>query len=1185
MVANYGSYRVFTVDQATAATLQGPYNLEFRDDYDRIFLNSGAVDTTTAQAKALRKPLSQFTGKRLHLVQFAGPVQASWFDTLKNCGVEVVTYVPSNAYLVYGDLKSLGRLQAWAASERAVQWDGAYLDDYKIHPTARAAVVSAGQAPSGLYAIQLVADPEANPATLQLIGRLKAGPVRQQFSILSYLDIVVALPSDAIAQLAARPDVVSIQPHGLPRRMGERQSQIVAGNLVGDQPSGPGYLAWLTSKGFTQAQFSNSAFAVDLSDSGVDNGTTAPNHFGLYTLGKTKQPSRVVYSRLVGTPNPGSIVKGCDGHGTINAHIIGGYDDTNGFPHVDSEGYHYGLGIAPYVRLGSSVLFDPTSFTYPNYTEVQSRAYHDGARISNNSWGDPTNGLYSVVSQAYDALVRDAEPSGSTFPAAGNQEMVIVFGAGNVDPFSGDDHIFAPGTAKNVITVGASDNVQPYDPEFDTFDGCLIYDDEAESADSIASFSCLGPCADGRMKPDLVAPGTHISGGVIQTSLPGATGTADPCFTSLTYLQVCGGDLLGNDWPFYPDGQQFYTASSGTSHATPAVSGAAALVRQYFINQGLTPPSPAMTKAYLMNSARYLAGSGAGDTLWSGSQGMGEVNVGTAFDGVPRILRDELTSDKFTDSGQSHSFAGTVGDSSKPFRVTVAWSDAPGSTVGDAFNNDLDLTVTVGGQTYKGNAFSGAYSTTGGMTDPRNNVESVFVPAGVTGPFTVTITAADINSDGVPNNADTLDQDFALVIYNAQGGISPDTAALTAESCSPANGAIDPGETVIVQLGLRNFGSASTTNLVATLLASGGVTSPSGPQNYGALVAGGTNVTRSFTFTASGGCGTNITASLQLQDGASNLGTAVFAFTLGELASTPSTYNYTGPPVAIPDNNSSGVNVSLVVTGFVGDITRLEFSIDGTACTNAAGAASNGINHSYVGDLILTLTSPNATTVTLMSRPGPGVNGSSGANFCHTVLSDSVTNSIQDITAAGAPYTGTFAPAESLAAFDGENPDGTWTLNISDNSADDTGDVRAVTLLIYGHQCCGGVIDTDGDGLPDAWEQQYFGNPTNAVASADSDGDGQSNLQEFLTGTNPTNSASAFRITSVTKEGNDVRIVWKTAGGHTNVVQSAIAAGGIYSNLSANVVIPGGGDTFTNYLHVGAVTNFPTRFYRIRLVP
>src|SRR5439155_13349187 len=116
---------------------------------------------------------------------------------------------------------------------------------------------------------------------------------------------------------------------------------------------------------------------------------------------------------------------------------------------------------------------------------------------------------------------------------------------------------------------------------------------------------------------------------------------------------------------------------------------------------------------------------------------------------------------------------------------------------------------------------------------------------------------------------------------------------------------------------------------------------------------------------------------------------------------------------------------------------------------------------------------------------------------------------IESITGASAPYTGTFSPDEPLAAFDGENPDGTWTLNVSDNSADDTGDVRAFSLRIFGRQCCGGVAgDGDGDGLPDAWEMQYFAN-LSQTAAGDFDGDGLSNLGEFQAGTDPTNSASA----------------------------------------------------------------------------
>jgi hypothetical protein len=108
-------------------------------------------------------------------------------------------------------------------------------------------------------------------------------------------------------------------------------------------------------------------------------------------------------------------------------------------------------------------------------------------------------------------------------------------------------------------------------------------------------------------------------------------------------------------------------------------------------------------------------------------------------------------------------------------------------------------------------------------------------------------------------------------------------ATIVTEGCSPANGAIDPGETVTVSLCVTNTGSSATVNLVGTLQASGGVTSPSGPQNYG-VVGIGQTVCRNFTFTASGTCGGMITASLDLQDGATNLGTVTYTFTLGTQA-------------------------------------------------------------------------------------------------------------------------------------------------------------------------------------------------------------------------------------------------------------------------------------------------------------
>jgi hypothetical protein len=888
LVADYGSFQLLETVQPP------PAGAEPADELDFIELNAATLDTRAPEIRALRKTAGAFAGKRLHLVQFAGPVKPEWRAALEATGVRIVDYLPEDAYLVQGDAAALAKLQAWAGNSDSVQWDGAYADDYKIHPRARP-VNAKGQpqkVPTDTFALQLLDDPDANPATLALLDRLKLEPVKRQFRALHYLNLVVRLPADRLGEIAARPEVISIRPYFEPHKMDERQDQIVAGNLAGSAPAAPGYLAWLAGRGFDQSQFTASGFGVDVTDSGIDNGTAAPGHFGLYVTGDPSSPSRILYNRLEGTPNSGSTLQGCDGHGNLNSHIIAGYNDqAAGFPHTDAAGFHYGLGVCPFVKVGSSVIFDPDKFTNPNYNNLQSRAYRDGARISANSWGADTAGGYDADAQTYDALVRDAQPAGSAVPSAGNQPMVIVFAAGNAG--AGAQTVGSPGTAKNVICVGAAENVHSHSTANGGnssigSDGCGISDAQADNANDIVDFSSRGPCADGRVKPDLVAPGTHVTGGVGQSITNTAgTGSALACFKATGVCALPGGGSVGSANNFFPLGQQFFTTSSGTSHSTPAVAGACALLRQYFLNQGFSPPSPAMTKAFLMNSARYLTGASANDTLPSNNQGLGEVNLGMAFDGVPRVLRDQAGADKFTATGQTRIFTGTIADPSRPFRVTLAWTDAPGSTTGNAWNNDLDLTVTVGGQTYKGNVFSGANSVTGGNADGRNNVESVFLPAGLSGSFVVTVTAANIVSDGVPNESPSLDQDFALVIYNGQATVGPvivaDSFRVLAEDCSPTNGAVDPNETVTVAFALRDVGTANTTNLVAALQAAGGVTPQSGPQNYGALLAGGGAVTQAFAFTAGGTCGGSLTATLNLTDGDTNLGAVSFSIPLGQL--------------------------------------------------------------------------------------------------------------------------------------------------------------------------------------------------------------------------------------------------------------------------------------------------------------
>ena len=132
---------------------------------------------------------------------------------------------------------------------------------------------------------------------------------------------------------------------------------------------------------------------------------------------------------------------------------------------------------------------------------------------------------------------------------------------------------------------------------------------------------------------------------------------------------------------------------------------------------------------------------------------------------------------------------------------------------------------------------------------------------------------------------------FSLTNGAAAPIITAGTSAITAESCAPANNVIDPNETVTVSFCLQNVGTLPTVNLVGTLLPTGGVTVPSAAQNYGIVIAGGPAVCRNFTFTANTACGATLIASIQLQDGATNLGTITYNFATG-VVSTFFTQNF-----------------------------------------------------------------------------------------------------------------------------------------------------------------------------------------------------------------------------------------------------------------------------------------------------
>ncbi len=702
----------------------------------RIHLRSGAFDPLLETPPPLPNlPARALAGGQpgLWLVQFDGPIQDDWYQAMLEAGLNVVTYVPDGAYLVWGQETATARL----AAKTPLRWRGIFQSANALHPDLAGLLArpNLSEKDEVDVVIQVFNHPQADQ-TLDLILKRASAVLRPPYDLLVYRNLAVRMPAAALGEIVARPDIVNIEPRPVFHKRDEVQGQIMAGalNPAGAQPTGPGYLAWLQSLGFSIVP--DDYAIVDVTDDGIDNGTATPIHADFYRFGQITQTDRLIYNvNWTGDPS----ADGQAGHGNINASIVAGYNNRTGFPYEDSAGYNYGLGVNPFGRVaGSKVFNNAGNWDLPgdNFTALISRTYALGGRISSNSWGANTGGAYTTDDQAYDALVRDAQPGGGAF--AGNQEITILFAAGNAG--SASNTVGSPGNAKNVITVGAAENVRPT-----WTDGCGIGPTGSDNAQDMATFSSRGPTDDQRVKPDLVAPGTHIQGAASQAS--GYTGDG-----------VCD--------QYMPIGQTLYAASSGTSHSTPAAAGAASLVDYWYRAQfGGQPPSPAMTKAWLIQATRYMTGAGASGALPSNNQGYGAIHLGMAFDDSPRLRVDQ--SHLFSATGQVFQLQGAVADVTRPFRVSLVWSDAPGPTVGNSYVNNLDLAVVIGGQTYRGNVFSGATSVTGGSADPRNNVESVFLPAGVSGPFTVIITATNIAGDGVPGNGDPTDQDFALLVYNA----------------------------------------------------------------------------------------------------------------------------------------------------------------------------------------------------------------------------------------------------------------------------------------------------------------------------------------------------------------------------------------------------------------------------------
>lgn len=407
-------------------------------------------------------------------------------------------------------------------------------------------------------------------------------------------------------------------------------------------------------------------------------------------------------------------------HGTHTAGIMAA-DGTSGA--TDGFGFLRGLGVAPGANLVIQ-FYSPHFFNAGGMVQLMRDSFQNGATLSGNSWGPAGSPLgYDDDTMQVDIGVRDVDST-----TAGDQPLTYVLSIMNGfgSNFQGDGTQGTPDEAKNLIAVGST-RMQNNNGSQDL------------NIDNISANSSHGPCLDGRNLPQIVAPGCNVDS-TVPTNSHGVSG-----------------------W-------------CGTSMASPQVSGGVALfVERYRLLPSYTvDPSPALVKAAVLAVARSLEGHLDADGVVMGPpydsrQGYGRFDLEALVDPQDPVLYFDQQV-VFDGTGEEWSVDVEPVTAGRPMRIMLVWTDAAGHGLGGttpAWNNDLDLTVDVGGTLYRGNNIaSGGFSAPGGLAESMNNTEAVFLGPSAPAAATIRVSAANINSNGLPNSGDATDQDFAVVCYN-----------------------------------------------------------------------------------------------------------------------------------------------------------------------------------------------------------------------------------------------------------------------------------------------------------------------------------------------------------------------------------------------------------------------------------
>lgn len=283
-------------------------------------------------------------------------------------------------------------------------------------------------------------------------------------------------------------------------------------------------------------------------------------------------------------------------------------------------------------------------------------------------------------------------------------------------------------------------------------------------------------------------------------------------------------------------------------------------------------------------------------------------------------------------------------------------------------------------------------------------------------------------------------------------------AVVPVEVAGNGDATFDPGERWRLDVELRNVGGAAAHAISAALATtSAAVVVTDDGAAWSDLAAGTAGISADgfeIALPATAECGTIVpfTLTAVYEDG---IAPETFSFPLALGApGQPVRFVYSGPPVFIADAPVRGVAgppaLALLPVGGLGSrLADLDLSFDGELCSIAQFATTVGIQHPFVSNLLIELVAPSGRTVPMV-RFTDGL----GNHFCQTQLDDeSAGPSIQSVETDDNPFSGSYRPAQPLALFDGEDPDGTWTLRVTDWNPLDVGYVRAFTLTATPASC------------------------------------------------------------------------------------------------------------------------------------